>query len=247
MLRSYKFQRVYLTAATALALAVAVGLAQSNDSRQPPGVLEAPTVAKNVSQDLQAAKEALEHGELELARLHLFRALQQSPGDTDALEVFADVQLLRGRKFCAREEHLAAARCYQELHAAIEQAQAHLVHSDESREAFRVLVQMDKQLDQAQSELRVDVERKALDHIRAADHSAVDAHRRWYTFSQNDRNVVREGLRQLNYVNDRYDLAGNWLQGEYWRAINRLKGLVSDKEWDAMLASAGFVARSDNH
>jgi hypothetical protein len=70
---------------------------------------------------------------------------------------------------------------------------------------------------------------------------ADEAHHRWYSFRFNDRDKVREGLRELRWVHDRGPALSRDINGRYYQALDQLKSLVADSEWEPLLAEAGYA------
>jgi hypothetical protein len=57
----------------------------------------------------------------------------------------------------------------------------------------------------------------------------------------NNREDVRNGLRQVRWVESHFDYLNTETRGEYFRVLNLLKSRVSDREWAPLLSEAGFV------
>lgn len=78
----------------------------------------------------------------------------------------------------------------------------------------------------------------ALAHIARADTYARNSyHYVWF----NNRELVRQGLIELRWVNDYKDQINTDTRADYFHTLASLKARVSDKEWPSLLASAGIV------
>ena len=82
-------------------------------------------------------------------------------------------------------------------------------------------------------------------HIVVAERHADAAHYHWYTCWPNDRDEVREGLRELRSVQEHGAALSPDVKGNYQQALDRLKALIADSEWQPLLTEAGFAPKEN--
>lgn len=103
------------------------------------------------------------------------------------------------------------------------------------------LKNLERHLSGLKTELNSHINRNALSSIGLAMKRAQKA-RRFYWF--NDRTEVIQGLREILWLIDYFDQLTPDVRGEYHSAMAALKERVSNKEWESLLAQAGYIERA---
>jgi hypothetical protein len=199
------------------------------------------SAAEAEERQLRAGIEAWKRGDWDLAELYLIKSSHAQTMRVRAVRALANLYADEAMACADAAEHVKAMRTIRKGQTVLEQAWKQILESDGPTEDLDLLVKADHQLEGAVANVETSVRQEASMKIARADKLAVEAHWRWYTFHQNDRNLVRDGLRELHWIRQRWELTDDQTRGEFARALQRLKDVVSDKEWDSLLASAGFV------
>jgi hypothetical protein len=202
-------------------------------------------VAATPTTDLEFARTAISRGDLTLAANHLMRELDRAPGNSDALPLLVQCTRTLADSACSRGDHMQAmdlvARADQRVAAARQdryqptapiKSLEDITRAEETIQAIGVSI--NKSADEA-----------AAPKISAAMQLADEAHH-WYWWP-NDRDGVREALRQLRWVKERGPALSKDTIGQYYQALDRLKGMVADSEWEKLLVEAGYVDKGQAH
>jgi len=232
--------RFFLLGAALVIAGISIASAKSSQRAGETNALDVGNRSSDTQPEFIAGKTAFDKGDLETARLHLYKVVQFAPNRFDAVELLTQANIRRARDLAGRNEHLQAGNLLREAQVVAAKAEndAPLGSDAPSR---RVLVDCDHQLSAATAELRISAENFAEANITQADWHADNAYR---YVRKNNRDEVRIGLRHLHDVYERFDLLGNWWQSRYHLSMNRLKSLVSDPEWAPLRAEAGFIEKS---
>lgn len=203
----------------------------------------APSINENTvksSADIGWARDAAGREAWEVAELHLGRALQADPSDPEALKMIPEItgrlvkRAIEQGNFAAARDHVGVAK------NEVDTVKMKRFDRSGPAESLDDVVNVEHQLADIRGALRESASTACRDWISTADQCAVDAHWHWYSLHSNDRNKVRDGLRELYKVQGLFDMIGDDTRGEYYRALQRLKDVVADKEWPSLIASAGF-------
>jgi len=190
--------------------------------------------------DLQFARTAMARGDFRLALNYLLRHLDRWPrGDDGALMALARCVRAQAADECRRGNETQAMELLAQLSKRATAARQARWQAETPATAPDDLVEVERDLQRMHDEITATADGHANPRIDAAVRLAVEAHHWW---KPNDRNQVREALRELRRV---YDEQGAALSkdaiGRYYEALNRLKALVANAEWETLRMEAGWI------
>jgi hypothetical protein len=191
--------------------------------------------------DLEMARIALAKGNLPLALDHISRQLDRSPGDGEALTLLAKCVRTGVANACGRGDQMEAEALVSQLSLRFQAARQARFQPDAPLTPLDDLAALDRDTQQIGVLITASADEQAAPHIDAAMGLADEAHHHWYSFRFNDRDKVREGLRELRWVHDRGPVLSRDINGRYYQALDQLKSLVADSEWEPLLAEAGYA------
>lgn len=238
---------VFMASVAVLALAAGATVLPPKETRSedsPPPLTQiaeaesislSPTVALS---DLEAARQAVAERQYSLARLHLERLLRYEPDNAQAILLFLEAvrqeipTLVKSEHFELAEQHVQLGRDLVKAFADISfQEVSNSVSLTDLDEAERSEVQL--------TEMLQNVVALWAKHKLELGEQLANESDRWF---RNDRDKVRDGLRQLRAVQAVFEYLDPDQRGEYFRVIGLLKSYVSDSEWDSLVAEAGFIS-----
>jgi hypothetical protein len=186
---------------------------------------------------MELARRAVEDGRLELALRHLHIAYKAEFNSIDAASAIVRVTADYAAELIAEGEHIKAVNAINDAANVLVTLRNVLEHPDADPRPLEPLLQLEQELRQTYRRIQAHASEMMVEHLRSAEQSYRDAGR-WYW--SNRRDEVRNGLRALRPVQDRLDIVDRDTRAEFFRVLDLLKSRVSDKEWDALLASAGI-------
>lgn len=187
--------------------------------------------------DVQMAGAALAQGNTPLAMDHVSRQLDRSPGDAEALALLAKCVRTLTVEACKREDHMEALALVKQLALRVEAAHA---ARSQSYEPLNDLQARNHDIADINASITASADEQSRGHLNAA---MCHAYAAYHWLGTNDRNQVRAGLQELRWVHDRGPALSKGFIGWYYQDLNQLKGLVSNSEWEPLLAEAGFVEK----
>ncbi len=191
--------------------------------------------------DLVLARAALTQRDFHVALDYLNRQLAHSPGDGDALALLAKCVRTMADEACRRGDQMYAEKVLSQLSSRVQAARDARFQPDSPVTALDDLGARDRDVQQIGDSITASADEQAGPHIDAAMSLADEAHHHWYTCRFNDRDKVREALRELRWVDDNGEALSRDVIGRYFEALDRLKVLVADAEWEPLCAEAGLV------
>lgn len=186
----------------------------------------------------QLAREAVKAGRPEVALRHLQLAHGPQPANLEVVDEFLNVASQRVTLMIESNDHQSAEGLIVWSRHIIDSTENALIEGEPS--SLLALREREEVVEKLREKLQADVRKKAHRNIKIARQRAEDSSR-WYWF--NRRDDVRSGLKELHWVHQRYDWLDADVRGQFHLALSELKDRVSNKEWDDLLASAGFQAR----
>jgi hypothetical protein len=193
--------------------------------------------------DVAFARKAMAKQDVSLAIDYLDRQLIRSPGDGKALALLAKCVRASASDACGREGQMEAESLLSLLSDRVKAARQARFQPDSPDTALDDLVARDHDIQQIGESITASADEQAGPHIDAALRLDYEAHYHWYTFCSNDRDKVREGFRELRWVHDRGSALSSDTKGRYQQAVDQLKSLISDSEWEPLLQEAGYAGK----
>lgn len=231
------------SSAAGATLAICVSAAPTAPTSATQERVETASVRHQTPDDLEFARAAAVQGDLQLALSHLARRLDRLPDDAEALTVMAKcVRDLTGAA-CRRGEHMEALEFLTQLSLRVAKARAERFAPDAPSTPLNDLLERERDLQQITNCITFSADEQAAPRIDSAMRLAEQAHHHWYTFRPNNRDKVREALRELRWVHERGPALSKDMVGRYQQANDRLKPLVADPEWQSLRAEAGYVRK----
>jgi hypothetical protein len=194
------------------------------------------------AQDITLARAALNQRNLNLALNYLERQLERLPGDKDALALMAQSVRAITVEECGNGDHVKALGLLKQLADRRQAARQARFQADAPATTLDDLVARDRDIEQIRDAITASTCEQAGPHIDAALRLADAAHHGWYTCRFNDRDKVREGLHELQWVHDRGPALSKDINGRFFQALDQLKSLVADTEWEPLLQEAGYAS-----
>jgi len=191
--------------------------------------------------DLVSARAAVTQHNFPVALDYLNRQLARSPGDGDALALLAKCVRTMADQACRHGDQMEAEALLSQLSATLQAAHEARFKSDAPTVPLNDVDSIADDIQQISDLITASADEQAGPHIDAAMRLADEAHHQWYTCRSNDRDKVRDGLRELRWVHDRGPALSKDLNGRYYQALDQLKSRVADSEWEPLLAEAGYA------
>jgi hypothetical protein len=189
--------------------------------------------------DIDAGRQALNAGNLELADLLLSRALANNPKDIECVRLLVNVAKSQAKQRLTAEDHRGATDRLAAASRVIGQSMK-AGFGEMTPAQMQQILDIQKTIDDLQRTVNDSATELSRNRIAIADRLAQDGHRYYWS---NSRDHVRWALTNLCWVKGRFDLIDASTQGEYFRVLNKLKDMVSDKEWAPLMAMVGFVEK----
>ncbi len=197
----------------------------------------------NVAPDIAAARNALEKKQYREAQRYLERVLAHIPNHSEALSLLLRTADLQTQELIAAEKYHEAAHRMAMTEAYVQQFAAARVEGGAEAGPMADVLQAETALEKMDGRLRRAAAASARKRIAEAERLANAAYR-YFWF--NRRGPVRQGLRQIRWVQQHFDYLDSDVQGNYVRALNQLQSRVSGSEWKPMLAEAGMFEFASN-
>jgi hypothetical protein len=239
---------LYLLPQRPVAAAVGIATPSTQPSAAAPAVETAAQPAPVVPPpptDIELAQAAMSRGDAGSAMLYLFRDLDREPAGQDALPMLVKCASSKCAEECGEGEYIRALSLLAQLSdrcAAARQARMGAAAQAVPLDDLETTESQVREIDQA---ITASADEQAGPHIVAAARHAADAHYHWYSCGPNDRGEVREGLRELRWIQEHGAPLSPDMMGKYQQALDQFKALVADSEWQPMLAEAGFTVKEN--
>ena len=226
--------------ATSLVIFVGICVGAGSASRGSPANGLTADVARTTesSGDVEMARTAMDRGDLRLAMNHLARRLDRAPGDGEALTLLVDCVRRGTEDASSCGDYVAAMGFVEQLRQRVDAARQERFASSAPITPLNDLTRAEEAVESVSAAITESADAQARPYIDNALQLANEAH---YWWKPNDRGRIREALRQLRWVCERGQAISKDTTGRYYEALNRLKGMVANSEWDSLRAEAGFV------
>jgi len=211
-------------------------------SAEPPVAAVVPTTIDSAKTDLDFARDAIDHGDLALAMHHISRQLDRAPGDGDALSLLIQCVRTLASSDCSRGDHMEAMKLVKQASLRLSDANQDRCKQSVPIGSLGDITKEEDAIPAINASITASADDQARPKIAAAIRLADEAHHWW---RPNNRNHVREALRQLRWVYERGSALSKDTLGEYFQAVDRLKGMVADSEWASLRVEAGYVERGE--
>lgn len=109
------------------------------------------------------------------------------------------------------------------------------------------LVELQSTLKQIREAFEKRVEEIARKHLNTAESLISESRTKyWWIIPDSwDREVLRDAMAQLLWIEQNLELMTDQLRGEYFATIGSIKKHVPDSKWDQFKATAGFVSNKE--
>ncbi|HWB54998.1 MAG TPA: hypothetical protein VG722_12420 [Tepidisphaeraceae bacterium] len=195
--------------------------------------------------DLSRAHAAMDRHDYSLAVGYLDRQLDRLPTDMDALNALFQCMQVRITDYCNEGRPIDAANLLGQLGQQIQSAHQ-ILQSEASDKSLTDIVAMESRFRSLRNSIVTAADKQANERIDAAFRLANEAHYHWYSFHFNDRDKVRAGLCELRWVRDAGPVLSRDTVARYQQALDSLKNLVADREWEPLLAEAGLGLKGNS-